>query len=152
AGAVLALLVENQGRVDYGQAIHDRKGVTGPVLLDGVEVEGWTSRPLPLDDLSGLDFAPTTAPLVGPAFHRGVVHVDAPADTFLSLAGWTKGNAWVNGFHLGRYWSRGPQQTLYVPAPVLRAGGNEITVLELHATRRPVVALVDRPDLGPTDR
>ncbi|WP_367128685.1 beta-galactosidase family protein [Saccharothrix sp. HUAS TT1] len=152
AGAALALLVENQGRVDYGQAIHDRKGITGPVLLDGVEVGDWTSRALPLDDLAGLRFAPTTETPVGPAFHRGVVHVDTPADAFLSLAGWTKGNAWVNGFHLGRYWSRGPQQTLYVPAPVLRPGANDVTVLELHATRRPVVALVAEPDLGPTER
>ncbi|MFE2754888.1 beta-galactosidase [Actinosynnema sp. NPDC059335] len=152
AGATLALLVENQGRVDYGQGIHDRKGVTGPVLLDGVAVEGWTSRALPLDDLAALPFAPAAGPAVGPAFHRGVVHVDAPADTFLSLAGWTKGNAWVNGFHLGRYWSRGPQHTLYVPAPVLRPGANEITVLELHATRRPVVALVPRPEFHPTER
>ncbi|WP_199439769.1 glycoside hydrolase family 35 protein [Umezawaea beigongshangensis] len=151
-GAALALLVENQGRVNYGPAVHDRKGITGPVLLDGVELGDWTSTALPLDDLADLRFTPTSGPPVGPAFHRGVVHVDTPADTFLSLDGWTKGNAWVNGFHLGRYWSRGPQRTLYVPAPVLRPGANEITVLELHSTRRPAVALRAEPDLGPTER
>jgi beta-galactosidase len=79
------------------------------------------------------------------------VDVETPADTYLDLTGWTKGNAWVNGFHLGRYWSRGPQRTLYVPRPVLRPGANEITVLELHAAARPVVALVDTPDLGPEE-
>ncbi|NEE58665.1 beta-galactosidase, partial [Streptomyces sp. SID8455] len=38
----------------------------------------------------------------------------------LRLPGWTRGFVWVNGFCLGRYWSAGPQETLYVPGPVLR--------------------------------
>ena len=33
----------------------------------------------------------------------------------------------VNGFNLGRYWSVGPQQTLYIPAPLLMTGVNEVT-------------------------
>lgn len=62
------------------------------------------------------------------------------------------GNAWVNGFALGRYWSRGPQRSLYVPAPVLRAGTNEVVVLELHAAHRSrTVDFVDAADLGPTE-
>ncbi len=39
---------------------------------------------------------------------------------------------WVNGYPVGRYWSRGPQQTLVVPAPVLRPRGNQLVLLELH--------------------
>ncbi|AXI80156.1 glycoside hydrolase family 35 protein [Peterkaempfera bronchialis] len=151
-GAALAVLVENQGRVNYGRAIHDRKGLTGPVSVNGAPLRGgWTSRPLPLDDLGALRYESATAPGVGPAFHRGTFEAAGPADTYLDLAGWTKGCAWVNGFHLGRYWSRGPQQRLYVPGPVLRAGGNEIVVLELHATARGSVDLRDAPDLGPTE-
>ncbi|MBD0739551.1 glycoside hydrolase family 35 protein [Streptomyces sp. CBMA29] len=150
-GATLSLLVENQGRVNYGQGIHDRKGLTGPVTLDGAEPAVWIHHRLPLDDLGGLLFAPTTEPAVGPAFHRGTFDVEEPADTYLDLTGWTKGNAWINGFALGRYWSRGPQKRLYVPGPVLRAGSNEIVVLELHATARPVVDLRDTPDLGPLE-
>ncbi len=38
---------------------------------------------------------------------------------------------WVNGFCLGRYWSAGPQEALFVPGPVLREGANEVWVLEL---------------------
>ncbi|HEY3481784.1 MAG TPA: beta-galactosidase [Streptomyces sp.] len=151
AGARLEVLVENQGRVNYGQGIHDRKGLLGEVLLNGRAPDHWTSRPLPLTSLDALAFAPTTAHPTGPAFHRGLFDVETPADTYLDLGGWTKGNAWVNGFHLGRYWSRGPQRTLYVPAPVLRAGANEITVLELHATAHTTVALRDEPDLGPEE-
>ncbi|SHN09930.1 beta galactosidase jelly roll domain-containing protein [Actinacidiphila paucisporea] len=145
------MLVENQGRVNYGQGIHDRKGLPGDVRLDGRPLREWTSRPLPLTSLDPLAFSPTAAHPVGPAFHRGQFDVETPADTYLDLTGWTKGNAWINGFHLGRYWSRGPQRTLYVPAPVLRAGSNEITVLELHATAHTTVALRDTPDLGPLE-
>jgi beta-galactosidase len=101
--------------------------------------------------LDGLAFAPTGAPHPGPAFHRGAFDIERPADTFLSLTGWTKGNAWINGFPLGHYWPRGPQHTLHVPAPVLRPGRNEITVLELHATIKRTVDLRDTPDLGPTE-
>lgn len=152
AGSTLTVLVENQGRVNYGPGIHDRKGLLGRVLLDGAELAGWTSRPLPLSGLENLPFAPVAAAPVGPAFHRGVFEVTGPADAFLHLGGWTKGNAWVNGFALGRYWSRGPQRSLYVPAPVLRAGSNEVVVLELHAAHRARTAeFRPTPALGPTE-
>ncbi|MFE1804599.1 beta-galactosidase family protein [Streptomyces sp. NPDC059533] len=147
-GARLAVLVENQGRVNYGPGVHDRKGLLGTITVNGAPLAEWSSRPLPLDSPDGIAFAPA-APLVGPAFHRGSFEVDRPADGHLALAGWTKGQAWINGFALGRYWSRGPQATLYVPAPALRAGRNEITVLELHATAVRTVELRDRPDRGP---
>ncbi len=53
-------------------------------------------------------------------------------DTFLATPGWHKGVAWVNGFNLGRYWPvYGPQNTLYVPGPVLRPGQNEVVLLEV---------------------
>jgi beta-galactosidase len=150
-GTRLEVLVENQGRVNYGQAIHDRKGLLAEVHINGAAPAGWTSRALPLTSLDTLSFSATGAPPVGPTFHRGLFDVETPGDTYLDLNGWTKGNAWINGFHLGRYWSRGPQKTLYVPAPVLRPGSNEIVVLELHATAQAVVALRDSPDLGPLD-
>jgi beta-galactosidase len=64
------------------------------------------------------------------------------------LPGWTKGVAWLNGFNLGRYWNRGPQHTLYVPAPLLRQGRNEIIILELHKIRKHTVQLVSSPSLN----
>ncbi|MEU1508118.1 beta-galactosidase family protein [Kitasatospora sp. NPDC005748] len=152
AGAVLSLLVENQGRVNYGPGIHDRKGLLGRVLLDGAEAAGWTSRPLPLSSLDALPFTEDAGTRVGPAFHRGTVRLAEAGDTFVHLPGWTKGNVWVNGFHLGRYWSRGPQRSLFLPGPVLRPGANEITVLELHAAHRArSVELREHADLGPTE-
>lgn len=152
SGSVLSLLVENQGRVNYGPGIHDRKGLPGKVLLDGTELAGWTSRPLPLTSLDAITFAGTTTAPTGPHFHRGTFELAEVADTFLHLDGWTKGNAWINGFALGRYWSRGPQRSLYVPGPVLRAGTNEIVVLELHSAHRArTVDLRTTHDLGPTE-
>ncbi|MGW0581281.1 glycoside hydrolase family 35 protein [Streptomyces sp. NPDC002920] len=150
-GAVLNVLVENMGRVNYGPRIGVPKGLLGPVTFDGAPLRGWDCHPLPLPDVPGtLPFAPATTPThAQPAFHRGTFEVETPADTFLALPGWTKGEAWINGFALGRYWNRGPQRTLYVPAPVLRAGTNELVVLELHGTTTPRAQLTDAPDLGP---
>ena len=58
-------------------------------------------------------------------------------DTYFSSAGWTKGAAFVNGFHLGRFWaSQGPQQTLFVPGPRLQPGENEVVILDLNEAPR----------------
>ncbi|QKZ16780.1 beta-galactosidase [Streptomyces chartreusis] len=149
-GATLEVLVENMGGVNYGPRIGAPKGLLGPVTFDGRPLHGWDCHPLPLDDLSGLPFAPAEATkATEPAFHQGTFEVGAPADSFLALPGWTKGQAWINGFHLGRYWNRGPQHTLYVPAPILRPGTNELILLELHATTSTRARLTDTADLGP---
>jgi beta-galactosidase len=146
-GAQLDILVENMGRVNYGSGLADRKGITDAVLLGQQLVYDWKIYPIRLGNLSALPFTPVQN-TNGPAFFRGLISVAEPRDTFLSLPGWNKGLAWINGFCLGRYWNRGPQKTLYVPAPYLRAGVNELIVFELHSAEKPVVELVDEPDLG----
>ncbi|MEV7252858.1 glycoside hydrolase family 35 protein [Streptomyces cyaneofuscatus] len=149
-GARLTVLVENQGRVNYGAGLHDWKGIAEPITFNGKPLSGWACTPLPLEKPDALSFSPQEVE-AGPTFFRGEVHVDTPADTFLHLPGWTKGNVWVNGFALGRYWSRGPQHSLYVPGPVLRRGENEIVLLELHGCADDVVHFEDAPDLGPAE-
>jgi beta-galactosidase len=146
-GRRLDILVENQGRVNFGPHLLDRKGILGGVLIGTEYVFGWQAYPLPLADLSALRFAPASAPLPGPAFYRGTFRVEKTLDTFLALPGWTKGAAWVNGFHLGRYWKIGPQRTLYVPAPALKVGSNELVLFEQHGARRLQVELRARPRL-----
>jgi beta-galactosidase len=162
APRVLDVLVEDQGRVDYGRRIGEPKGLIGPAALDGTELTDWQVLPLGLEDIEpaaealraaaggGAGASTTAAPdlVAGPAFARAVFDLDEPADLFLDTADWGKGVAWINGFCLGRYWSRGPQRTLYVPGPVLRAHGNELIILELHATRSPLVTFAPAPDLG----
>ncbi|MBO5126622.1 MAG: beta-galactosidase, partial [Clostridia bacterium] len=102
------------------------------------------------DDLSSLVYTDDTASDGMPAFLRGNLVIDgAPADTFIRLDGFHKGFITVNGFNIGRYWNdRGPQKTLYIPAPLLREGDNEIIVFESDGYDAPVVEFFAEPDLG----
>ena len=71
-----------------------------------------------------------------------------PCDSFIKLDGFTKGFVVINGFNIGRYFNpAGPQKTLYVPAPLLREGDNEIVVFESDAYDAPVIEFVDKPIL-----
>ncbi|MEW1845374.1 beta galactosidase jelly roll domain-containing protein [Nonomuraea angiospora] len=88
--------------------------------------------------------------VAGAGFAVAVVDVETPADTFLALPGSRRGLVWVNGFLLGRYWDIGPQVTLYCPAPLLRAGENTVTVLELERLGA-TLELRGRPELGPPE-
>jgi beta-galactosidase len=93
-GATLEVLVENMGGVNYGPRIGAPKGLLGPVAFNGAVLRGWDCHPLPLNDLDAVPFAPTDETTAAvPAFHRGAFKVDTPADAFLSLPGWTKGQA-----------------------------------------------------------
>lgn len=149
ADATLDILVENMGRVNFGPALLDRKGITKGVTINDQLQFGWDVYPLPLDDLSGLKFAPAVSGVIdAPTFFSAMFDVDEPADTFLALPGWTKGVVWLNGFNLGRYWELGPQKTLYVPAPLLNRGKNELIVFELHGTANLSVEFRDTPELG----
>lgn len=147
--AQLEILVENMGRVNFGPSLLDRKGIMGGVLVNDQYQLGWDVYPLPLNDLTELHFSKLeTTQINQPTFFRAAFDVDEPADTFLALPGWTKGVAWLNGFNLGRYWERGPQRTLYVPAPLLKHGSNELIVFELHGFHEAVVEFYDTPILG----
>lgn len=123
-GARLDLLVENLGRVNYGPQLADRKGIAGGVRLGQQLLLGWQMHSLPLDDPSGLPFPEEGEPQLDltdrPVLRRAVFDVERPADTFVLTEGHGKGLCWVNGFLLGRYWDIGPQQTLYLPGPLLR--------------------------------
>lgn len=154
----LSILVEDLGRVDYGPRIGEPKGLIGPALLGGEEVNRWSILPLDLARFdvmaAALDSAGTTVgstALAGPAFARGEFELDASGDLFLDTSGWAKGVAWVNGFNLGRYWSRGPQRTLYVPRTVVHPGTNAVTMLELDAARSTEIRFVPGPSLGHTE-
>ncbi|TYL52805.1 glycoside hydrolase family 35 protein [Agromyces mariniharenae] len=148
----LVIVVEDQGRVNYGPRLGEHKGLIGGVALDGVELADWSVRPVDLDRVPEL--AAHGRPggfAAGPALAWGEFELDAPADLFLDTLHWGKGLVWVNGFLLGRYWRRGPQRTLIVPAPVTRAGRNEVALLEFEAIAEPVVRTLAAPSLGHTE-
>lgn len=150
-GGRLEVLVEDQGRVNYGVRIGEHKGLLGSVHHDDEVLTTWIVRPIQFDlDAVRAGLEPTTGGAAGgPAFFASTFDLDVPADLHLRLDGWTKGVAFVNGFPLGRYWSRGPQGTLYVPGPATRAGENEIVVFELHGTATGNLTFAVAPDLGP---
>jgi beta-galactosidase len=166
----LEVLVDTFGHINFGPRIGEHKGLIGPVSIDGVplhEVEAW---PIPLDEawIRGLrGFADESAPteqawpmsggsrLVGadssaktrsprPAiFFTSTLHVETPGDVYIDMTAWSKGYLWINGQLLGRYWNIGPQQRLFCPGPWLRAGDNELLVLDLHRRTPAVVTAAD---------
>jgi beta-galactosidase len=144
----LDLLVENMGRVNFGYNMNaQRKGIRGPVLLDHTIQQDFTVYPLPMDNLDQLDYRqPYQEGL--PSFTTFMLSVDTPEDTFLQLDGFGKGFVTINGHNLGRYYVVGPQQTLYVPAPYLKKGENEIIVFESDGRVADTITFIDHPILG----
>lgn len=135
APATLEILVENTGRVNYGPDIlFNRKGITRQVLWGNEKLTGWSVTPLPLykEEVSDIAFGKIIRGV--PAFHKGTFTIRKKGDCFVDMSRWGKGAVWVNGKSLGRFWNIGPQQTLYLPAPWLKEGENEIVVFEMEDT------------------
>jgi beta-galactosidase len=147
AGATLDILVENLGRINYGrEMVRNRKGIIGSVTLDGAGLKGWDMYGLPFRDVKAFRFhekKPGSAPVVC----RGTFTLGRTGDTFLDMRGWGKGIVFVNGHNLGRYWNKGPQQTLYLPGCWLRRGKNTIVVFE-QLQPADSVSAIDHPILG----
>jgi beta-galactosidase len=120
------------GRINFGpNLLKNEKGITSRVSLNGMELLGWQMYSLPFEGVNKLSFAKPVKIKEAPVLRKGVFELAATGDTYLDMRQWGKGCVWINGHHLGRYWSIGPQQTLYVPAEWLKKGKNEVVVLEL---------------------
>lgn len=152
AAARLDILVEAAGHINFGKEMHDRKGVVGPVRLvsgeNSVELAGWQVYPLDLEApmLAALKWK--TGATTGPAFWRGNFTVEKAADTFFDLRGWGKGVVWINGHCLARFWNIGPTQTAFVPGAWLRAGRNDVVVLDLLGPTDATIAGLEKPILN----
>ena len=147
-GAVLEILVENMGRVNYSYKIEEqRKGIDRSIIVNNHQLYGWEM--VCLDEAAMLSLRPEghAETVNAPSVHHLTFEVDEKADTFLALPGWGKATVFLNGFCLGRMWEVGPQKRLYIPAPLLREGTNDLLVLETDA-RVGTAELVDEPDLG----
>ncbi len=129
----LDILVENMGRINFGpHLLKNKKGIIENVTLGNKVIENWQMFGLPFTNPSTLKLKTDSKPAADiPAVKKGSFVLDHPADSYLDFTQWGKGFVWVNGHNLGRYWSIGPQQTVYVPAEWLKKGKNEIIVLEL---------------------
>ena len=151
--AVLEIVLYTIARVNFGVEIHDRKGVHGPVTFTPAggqpqTVEQWEIRAIDFDDegvLPPLAFRRGRSKEA--AFWRGSFDAARSADTFLDMSSWGQGIVWINGRCLGRYWSIGPTQTMYLPGPWIRRGSNQVVVLDLTGPREARIAGLATPIL-----
>jgi len=130
--ATLEILVENMGRINYGaEIVNNLKGIISPVFINDNEITGnWQMYKFPLETKPDLDAFSNKNSKGRPVFYQGIFTLSKTGDTFLDMRNWGKGIVFVNGHHLGRYWSVGPQQTLYLPGVWLKKGENEIIIFE----------------------
>ncbi|KAI0811284.1 putative beta-calactosidase [Xylaria sp. FL0064] len=148
----LDILVENLGRINFGGLIPDqRKGIVGNITIGDTVLTGFDQFTLPCDtplDFSDASPLESVSPSDPPVWYGGSFDMgtDDPSDTFLSLPGWVKGVVYVNGWNLGRYWTVGPQQQLYLPGVYLKNNNNTIAVLNLEPTGKegPVQGIATR--------
>ena len=166
-GATLTILIEAMGRINFGRAVKDFKGITESVAID-TEINGhdvsyhlknWVIVPITdshktaqhafdkLDETNRC-FSPInfSSPSIG--YYRGYFNLKKVGDTFLNLEQWGKGQVYVNGHALGRFWRIGPQQTLYLPGCWLKKGRNEIIVMDIVGPKAPVIWGQDQPELN----
>ncbi|KAA8915839.1 hypothetical protein TRICI_002012 [Trichomonascus ciferrii] len=149
-GDKLDLFVECMGRINYKEKMKDqRKGIVGDVTINNEKLESWEVYSLPFDDITGYsEFCSSnldnSSSSFTPTVYSGEFNLDKTEDTFLSTDGWTKGMVWINNHNLGKYWSIGPQQQLYVPGPWLNSGKNKIAILELVGTNSTHVQGLDK--------
>ncbi|MFN8251880.1 MAG: beta-galactosidase family protein [Ferruginibacter sp.] len=146
---VLDILVENLGRINFGPyLLKNTKGITGKVTLSGKELENWQMYSLPFDHINAYKISNRKTHPGQPLIKSGQFNLTTVTDTYFDMSNWGKGVVWVNGHNLGRYWSVGPQQTLYVPAEWLHKGMNKVVVLELTQTEQSVLESVDHSILN----
>lgn len=144
----LEIFVENMGRINFGpNLLKNKKGIVGQVSFAGTQLKSWTMYSLPFDQVEASKINTVKAARNSPVLKSGTFKVTTPVDTYLDLRKWGKGVIWVNGHNLGKYWSIGPQQTIYLPAEWLKKGDNEIVILELNKPENNVLTSLNKPIL-----
>jgi beta-galactosidase len=158
AGDTLRVLVENRGRDNYWSAKYpglDYKGLHSNVTLDGAALHNWVACGINLTEaavnsLSSISFKEPQKMRSydvqagsQPGVFVGQFTVDTITDTWFNSTGWGKGQLFINGFNLGRYWpSKGPQISLYVPKPVLKQQ-NTVLIIELIGAQQTTASFVN---------
>jgi beta-galactosidase len=144
-GATLDILVENTGRINFGSHLPDGcAGIATSISIGANELTGWEIYTLPMDSpdsIHGWKNAATS----GPAFHRGSFTLTTVTDTYLDTSKLGKGFVWVNGHNLVRIWDIGPQKSLYLPAPWLQPGENQIVVFDYTDLDQPTLRGLANP-------
>lgn len=143
----LCFYVENIGRITYGPEILDNsKGLFGTAELNGESLTDWVITPLAVQscDVNQLDF--TSQERNGkPCFHQGSFVLEKKEGIYLDISGWGMGEIWLNGEYIGTYWEQDPQQTLSLPASLMKNGENVLTVFELKDSGKQSMQLTNKP-------
>ena len=154
----LQLVVEAMGRINFGRAIKDFKGIVGDAEMT-IELAGnqftaslknWNTHLLP-DTYEFYKGRKYTARNVAdktnrqPGYFKATFNVKKPGDTFIDMSTWGKGLVYVNGHALGRFWEIGPQQALYCPGCWLKKGKNEILIFDIIGPTAQKVSGLDHP-------
>jgi len=155
--ALISIYVEGMGRINFGRAIKDYKGITSEATISTVDANGnsvsyslgeWVNWRIKDNYKTALDAfewqksGKANAGIAkddrffvkeskGAGYYRGHFTLKKLGDTFINMERWGKGQVYVNGHAVGRFWRIGPQQTLYVPSCWLKKGQNEIVVLDV---------------------
>ncbi len=141
----IGVLVDTMGRVNYGENMLDRKGISD--IYVGIQrlmnYDIWT---LPLDNLEKLKYG-SNVKKDESVFLKGTFKTSSKADCFVHLDGFNRGCVFVNGFNLGRFWKVGPQKSLYIPGTLLKEE-NEIIVFNIGGYSKPSVEITDKHNLG----
>ena len=172
AGSRLQIVVEAMGRINFGRAIKDYKGITGKVTIAAQEglhdvcydLKQWEMRVADDDYTTAVSALKKWCDANGgimyregdgtqqhdyhaAGYYRGYFKINKVGDTFLDFENWGKGQVYVNGHPLGRIWSIGPQQTLYCPGCWLKKGKNEVIVLDVVGPKKATVWGQTTPEL-----
>ena len=156
-GQELKIYIEAMGRINFGRAIKDYKGITNSVTIS-TEVDGhdmiwnlkrWTILTIPDDYATAKKAlnAPPAPITSNMGYYRGHFNLKKVGDTFLNMEQFGKGQVYVNGHAVGRFWSIGPQQTLYVPGCWLKKGKNEVIVVDVIGPKQPTIMGQATPEL-----
>lgn len=149
-GGILDILVENQGRVNFGPEMDkgDRKGILKHVIMfqkfgPSHILYNWDIYTLTMEQLEQLEYKVNNEPIADrPVFYKGTFKAEEKKDCFIHPDNFTKGFIVVNGFNLGRYWEIGPQRSLYLPGSILK-DENEIIVFDEKPSENPVISIRD---------
>lgn len=141
----IGVLVDTMGRVNYGENMLDRKGISD-IYLGIQRLMGYDVWTLPLDNLDKLKYS-SSVRKEEPVFLKGSFKTDSKADCFVHLDGFNRGCVYINGFNLGRFWKVGPQKSLYIPGTLLK-DENEIIVFNIGGYSKPTVSITDKHNLG----
>ena len=175
SGQKLTILIEAMGRINFGRAIKDFKGITKSVTLTAeceghqltFDLKNWRIATIPCDYQTAVNALSSAQPhsslafpsaaercffVLHPSFKKGYYRANFTlkkvGDTFINMEAFGKGMVYVNGHALGRFWNIGPQQTLYVPGCWLKKGKNEVVVLDILGPKGdPVAYCQDKPEL-----